>query len=60
MIADDKDSYRYLVESIRQFPQQREFERMIREAGFDLVRHENLTHGVVAIHSGFKLPREEA
>lgn len=55
VIADDRESYQYLVESIRQFPKQREFERIIRDAGFSLVQHENLTYGVVAIHSGFKL-----
>jgi len=53
-VAGDAESYRYLVESIRKFPQQREFERMIREAGFQYVRHQNLTFGIVAMHTGFK------
>jgi len=55
LVANDRDAYQYLVESIRKFPKQREFERMIREAGFSHVTHTNLTCGVVAIHSGFKL-----
>ena len=55
VLAGDWDSYQYLVESIRKFPQQEEFKDMIREAGFKAVTYENLTFGVVAIHSGFKL-----
>ncbi|CAG0883316.1 unnamed protein product [Darwinula stevensoni] len=55
VLARDWDSYQYLVESIRQFPPQEEFEDMMREAGFQGVYHENLTGGVCAIHSGFKL-----
>jgi len=54
LVANDRESYQYLVESIRKFPKQRELERRIREAGFKHVTHENLTHGIVAIHSGFK------
>ncbi|CAG8518995.1 9317_t:CDS:2 [Ambispora leptoticha] len=57
IIAADRDSYQYLVESIRQFPSQPEFARMVRDAGFALVGKgwEDLTFGVAAIHSGFKL-----
>lgn len=55
MVANDAESYRYLVESIRRFPDQATFEGMLRAAGFRAVGHENLTAGVVAIHSGFKL-----
>lgn len=55
VVTRDRESYQYLVESIRQFPRQEEFSRMIRDAGFGLVTHENLNFGVVAIHSGFKL-----
>jgi len=55
VLAGDWDSYQYLVESIRQFPDQETFEQMIRTAGFRCVSHENLTFGVAAIHSGFKL-----
>ncbi|XP_033123194.1 2-methoxy-6-polyprenyl-1,4-benzoquinol methylase, mitochondrial-like [Anneissia japonica] len=55
VIASDWKSYQYLVESIRQFPNQDEFQYMIEDAGFSLVKYENLTFGVAAIHSGFKL-----
>ena len=55
MIAGDSSSYKYLVESIRKFPKQREFARMIEEAGFKNVTYENLTGGIVAIHSGYKI-----
>lgn len=55
MIAGDWDSYQYLVESIRMFPTQEEFAGLIRDCGFKFVRYENLTEGVVAIHSGIKL-----
>ncbi|XP_003483483.2 2-methoxy-6-polyprenyl-1,4-benzoquinol methylase, mitochondrial [Sus scrofa] len=55
VIAGDWKSYQYLVESIRQFPSQEEFKEMIEDAGFQKVTYENLTSGIVAIHSGFKL-----
>jgi 2-methoxy-6-polyprenyl-1,4-benzoquinol methylase len=57
VVAKDRDSYQYLVESIRKFPPQEEFAAMIREAGFETIDdgYENLTFGVAAIHSGFKL-----
>ncbi|XP_065333576.1 2-methoxy-6-polyprenyl-1,4-benzoquinol methylase, mitochondrial [Cloeon dipterum] len=55
LIAGQWKAYQYLVESIRQFPNQEEFAGMIERAGFAFVRHENLTFGVVAIHSGHKL-----
>ncbi len=55
LITGDRDSYQYLVESIRRFPDQQRFERMISQAGFDLVRHENMTGGVVALHRGYKV-----
>ena len=54
-IANDHDSYQYLVESIRQFPDQEEFHAMIEHAGFRSVSHSNLSFGISAIHSGFKL-----
>jgi demethylmenaquinone methyltransferase/2-methoxy-6-polyprenyl-1,4-benzoquinol methylase len=54
-VANDRDSYQYLVESIRKFPDQEAFARMIREAGFQHVTYENFTFGVCAVHSGFKL-----
>lgn len=53
-VANDRDSYQYLVESIRKFPSQNEFAGMIERAGFKHVTYTNLTGGIVAIHSGFK------
>ncbi len=55
VIAGDRDSYQYLVESIRKFPSQEIFASMIREAGFQNVSYRNLTLGVAAIHSGWKI-----
>ena len=55
VVANDAPAYQYLVESIRRFPPQEEFESMLAQAGFKLVTHKNLFNGVVAIHSGFKL-----
>ena len=55
VLAGDWDSYQYLVESIRQFPDQETFAAMIKKAGFRFVEYENLTCGVSAVHSGFKL-----
>jgi len=55
LIANDRDSYQYLVESIRKFPDQDTFAAMIRDAGFDLVKYRNMTLGVAALHSGWKL-----
>ena len=55
IIANDRDSYQYLVESIRKFPDQESFATMIRTAGFGQVKYRNLTMGVAALHSGWKL-----
>jgi ubiquinone/menaquinone biosynthesis methyltransferase len=55
LLADDRDSYQYLVESIRKFPSQEDFAQMIREAGFQQVRYTNMSGGVVAMHSGYKV-----
>jgi ubiquinone/menaquinone biosynthesis C-methylase UbiE len=52
----DADSYQYLVESIRTFPDQDTFAGMLEEAGFKGVGYENILGGMVALHSGFKLP----
>ncbi|MFA7602144.1 MAG: class I SAM-dependent methyltransferase [Novosphingobium sp.] len=54
-IAGDAESYRYLIESIRRFPPMREFEGMIRAAGFTQTRVEPILGGLVAIHSGWKI-----
>ena len=55
VIAGDSDSYQYLVESIRQFPDQETFAGMIRDAGFDNVSYRNMTFGVAALHAGWKI-----
>lgn len=55
VVTGDRDSYQYLVESIRKFPDQDTFAEMIREAGFEQVKYRNLTMGVAALHSGWKL-----
>ena len=55
MIAGDADSYRYLIESIRRFPDMPRFEAMIGDAGFVQTRHEPILGGLVAIHSGWKI-----
>ncbi len=54
-IAGDRASYEYLVESIRRFPDQDSFADMIRAAGLEQVKYRNLTMGVAALHSGWKL-----
>lgn len=55
IIAGDRESYQYLVESIRKFPDQDTFAAMIREAGFGQVKYRNLSMGIAALHSGWKL-----
>lgn len=55
IIAQDEDSYRYLAESIRRFPEMPVFEQMIRDAGFANTRVEPILGGAVAIHSGWKI-----
>jgi demethylmenaquinone methyltransferase / 2-methoxy-6-polyprenyl-1,4-benzoquinol methylase len=54
-VANDEDSYRYLAESIRMFPDQETLAEMMREAGFARVAVQNLSGGIVAIHSGWRL-----
>ena len=55
MVANDRDAYQYLVESIRRFPAQAELAAMMRAAGFEQVRWRNLSAGIAAIHSGWRL-----
>lgn len=55
VIAGDGEPYRYLVESIARFPTQERFAGMIRDAGFARVDYTNLTGGIAAIHSGWKI-----
>ncbi|MBU8536796.1 class I SAM-dependent methyltransferase [Falsiroseomonas tokyonensis] len=54
-VAKDRDSYEYLAESIRRFPDQETLEDMMRDAGLERVAHRNLSGGIVAIHSGWRL-----
>jgi len=54
-IAGDRESYQYLVESIRKFPDQDTFAGMIRDAGFEQVKYRNLSLGIAALHSGWKI-----
>ncbi|PZQ47164.1 MAG: bifunctional demethylmenaquinone methyltransferase/2-methoxy-6-polyprenyl-1,4-benzoquinol methylase UbiE [Rhodovulum sulfidophilum] len=55
VITGDAASYQYLVESIRRFPPQERFAEMIRAAGFDLVKYRDLSMGIAALHSGWKV-----
>jgi demethylmenaquinone methyltransferase/2-methoxy-6-polyprenyl-1,4-benzoquinol methylase len=54
-VADDEESYRYLVESIRRFPRPETFKRMVSDAGFVRVNAEPMLGGLVTIHSGWKI-----
>lgn len=54
LVANDRDSYQYLVESIRKFPDQQTFADMIVDEGFQGVTWTDFTFGVCAVHSGFK------
>ena len=53
-IAGDEASYRYLVESIRQHPDQETLRGMMEQAGFEDVTYQNLSGGIVALHIGFR------
>ena len=55
LIANDRDSYQYLVESIRKFPDQGTFLGMVRQAGFEKANYRNLSLGIAALHSGWKI-----
>ncbi len=55
LIAGDRDSYQYLVESIRKFPDQETFLSMIQNAGFENTKYRNLTMGIASLHSGWKI-----
>jgi len=55
LVTGDRDSYQYLVESIRKFPDQDTFAGMIAAAGFEQVKYRNLSMGIAALHSGWKL-----
>ena len=55
VVARDREAYQYLVESIRRFPPQAELAAMMGRAGFDEVSWRNLSGGIAAIHSGWRL-----
>ncbi|MBL4855210.1 MAG: bifunctional demethylmenaquinone methyltransferase/2-methoxy-6-polyprenyl-1,4-benzoquinol methylase UbiE [Robiginitomaculum sp.] len=55
VLTGDRDSYQYLVESIRKFPKQEEFAEIIKDAGYARVGFENYTGGVCALHWGWKI-----
>lgn len=55
LVTGDKDSYQYLVESIRKFPTQEKFKKMIDDAGFKRTSYRNLSGGIVAIHYGWRI-----
>lgn len=55
LIAKDRDSYQYLVESIRRFPHQEAFAAELREAGFGEVSVTNLSGGIAALHTGWRV-----
>jgi demethylmenaquinone methyltransferase / 2-methoxy-6-polyprenyl-1,4-benzoquinol methylase len=55
LVAGDADAYRYLAESIRRFPPQKEFARMIEAAGLSRVSMRNLSGGIAAMHSAWRI-----
>ena len=55
VIAGDEESYRYLAESIRQFPPQGTLAHLMTQAGFDRVSYQNLSGGIAALHSGRRI-----
>ena len=55
LIASDADSYQYLAESIRMHPDQETLLGMLEAAGFERCRYQNLTGGIVALHTGYRL-----
>jgi demethylmenaquinone methyltransferase/2-methoxy-6-polyprenyl-1,4-benzoquinol methylase len=55
LVAKDEDSYRYLAESIRRFPPQAKFAAMIGDAGLEQVKVRNLSGGIAAMHSAWRL-----
>jgi demethylmenaquinone methyltransferase/2-methoxy-6-polyprenyl-1,4-benzoquinol methylase len=55
MVIGEEQPYQYLVESIRRFPNQARFAAMIERAGFKRVAHRNLSGGIAAMHSGWKI-----
>ncbi|MGE4313301.1 MAG: bifunctional demethylmenaquinone methyltransferase/2-methoxy-6-polyprenyl-1,4-benzoquinol methylase UbiE [Pseudobdellovibrionaceae bacterium] len=54
IIAKDRDSYQYLVESIRKFPKPRDLEARMKTAGFARTKHKPMSLGIVCVHEGWK------
>ncbi len=55
VVANDRDAYQYLAESIRRFPPQKDFAGMIADAGLDNVSYQNVSGGIAAIHSAWRI-----
>ena len=55
VVTGDEASYQYLVESIRKFPNQNSFANFVRKAGFERVTYRNMTGGITALHTGWKI-----
>ena len=55
LVADDSDSYQYLAESIRMHPDQETLLGMMKDAGFERCRYQNLAGGIVALHIGYRI-----
>ena len=55
LIAKDKNSYKYLVESIQVHPDQEEISSMMKNAGFRKIKYTNLSFGIAAVHVGYKI-----
>jgi demethylmenaquinone methyltransferase / 2-methoxy-6-polyprenyl-1,4-benzoquinol methylase len=55
VVTGDREAYQYLVESIRRFPDQHELARRMEAAGFEQVTVRNLSGGIAALHSGWRL-----
>ena len=53
-VSSNAEAYKYLAESIREWPAQDEFAHWIQDAGWQNVQYRNMTGGIVAIHRGFK------
>ena len=54
LVANDRESYQYLAESIRMHPDQETLKSMFENAGFERCDYQNLTGGIVALHRGYK------
>ena len=54
LVANDRESYQYLAESIRMHPDQETLKQMMEQAGFSETSYHNLTGGIVALHKGYK------